>query len=232
MGTRPFSLISEWEPDPFSLISEWEPDLSGSQNGNQTLSSWSQNGDLVPPSLATNGTKMHGKGESHIHRATYSMSCSDGTITCRLRREEPSFTSTNTCIFCFRADFTQPCKTRNTTQPYNERSHIKSMQYLQAKNWLTKTVTFSWGSSRLSASFTKMWELSVLAENALPALNSLGWMFRSCEMESLLCIFLSFVGLVPRSSVTLGIEQLEGDAHIFVSGEGWLRRRRLGRSPS
>lgn len=112
MGTRSFL---SWSQNGNQILWSW------SQNGNQTfdldlrirtrLLSWSQNGDPVPLSLATNRTKIRGKGESHIHRATYSMSCSDGTITCRLRREEPSFTSTNTCIFCFRADFTQPCKT-------------------------------------------------------------------------------------------------------------------------
>lgn len=122
------------------------------------------------------------------------MSCSDGTITCRLRREEPSFTSTNTCIFCFRADFTQPCKIRNTTQPYNERF---LMPRLQTKNCLTNTVTFSCGGSRSSASFTKMRELSFLAENAPPTLKSLGGMFKSCEMKSLLCIFCSLLASFP-----------------------------------
>jgi len=60
-------------------------------------------------------------------------------------------------------------------------------------------VTFSLGSSVVSVSFTKMQELSFLAEKAPPFLSNLGGVLRSWEIDDHLCML--WFGLVPRFNV-------------------------------
>ena len=80
---------------------------------------------------------------------------------------------------------------------------------------LTIMVTFSLRSSVVSVSFTKMQELSFLAEKAPPFLSNLGGMLRSWEIDNHLCML--WFGLVPRFNVRSASMAWESNRHTMMS---------------